>query len=135
MDFPESLFPNPAHRELILGALALFEDQPLFLTDRLANTIYFNGPAEGLFAERGEAIVNRAVFSLLGMGDHTAHPPALVEALEGNGPPWKAVAQLPLEPPCICVCEASAIRDADTHLCGMVRLRPMPISSVPGGIQ
>lgn len=118
---------------MIQGALDLFADQPLILTDRLANSIYFNPGAEALFAERGEALVNRVLFSLLGLGERSTVPPRLVEALDGSGAPWKGVVQPPdVNGECAMLCEVSAIGQGEAFLCGMVRLRPLA-QSLPKG--
>jgi len=105
----------------------LFDDQPLVLTDRLLNTIYFSPAAEELFRDRGEAIVNRALFSILGLDDRNHIPPRMVEALSGKAGPWKAVMNLPGRP-APWVCEASCVRDGEMLLCGVVRLRESAVA-------
>jgi hypothetical protein len=128
MDFPTDLWTEEADRRLLDDLLGLFEGEPVVLVDRLLNSVHFNAAAEGLFAARGEAIVNRSAFSLLGLGEREQAPESLVAALLGEGAPWRggvrAIGEDAGGAPAFC--EATAIVRDGHHVAGVLRLRPMP---------
>lgn len=123
MRFPNHLWPDQQDDDLVRQAVQLFESVPLVLTDELTNSIYFNAPAERLFGDSGEALVNRAGYSLLGYDDGGHAPEGLAEALLGKSGPFRTVVRLPgaggqTQPVFV---EASAIMHGPRHLCGVVR--------------
>lgn len=120
MQFPDSLWTNPEDREIVRRIVDLFDDSPLVLTDRLTNSVYFNAAGEALFSDRGESIVNRAAYSLLGFEAETAIPAALSRALLGEGDAWKGAVH-PEGHDAKMLCEASAVRRDDRLLCGVIR--------------
>ena len=135
MDLPTNLWSDDAARELVSQTVELFRDSPLILTDRLTNSVYVNEPAAALLGDRGEALVNRTAFSLLGLGVSEKMPEPLEKALLGDGPPWRGIVRLckvdnPDESPHI-FCEASAINRHGSHVCGILRLTPSaaPVAS------
>ncbi len=119
MLFPADLWNDPADREIVGRTVDLFESTPLLLTDRLTNSVFFNDPAEALYGEAAEAIVNRAAWSLLGFDFSSAAPTALEAALLGSGDPWKGIVRLPDGAPRFC--EASAVVRDGRLVCGMIR--------------
>lgn len=103
--------------------MELFRDQPLMLTDELANSTYLSEGAELLLGDRAGALVNRLSFSLLGFGSRGVVPPAIQKALLGEGPAWRGAVDLAEAPPSRWhVAEISAIRREGRFLCGVVRL-------------
>jgi len=120
MEFPEELWKTEQEKQLIFQALDLFEHQPVIITDQLANSVFLNKKAEELYGQRGEAIVNRAVFSLLGFDSFEGMPQKLVDGLSGNGEVWRGFVKHPTEQNKICFAEASAIVHENLK-CGMIR--------------
>jgi hypothetical protein len=122
--FPAELWENEQEREMAHALAQAFSQQPLILTDRLANTVYFTPSAEALFHDRGEAIVNRLLFSLLGYGERTCIPTGLKEALLGEARPWRGVVHLGTgtDDPHTRVAEASAVMNGERFVCGVLRL-------------
>lgn len=127
MRFPDELWDNPSERAIIQQFVDAFAAYPLVLTDKLANTIYFNQSAESLFQDHAEAIVNRLSFSLLGFGRKETVPPGLISALLGEGAPWRGVVNIAdADSPRHLFIEASAIRTREKLLCGVVRFNSSP---------
>ena len=129
MDLPFNLWSDDADRELVSQTVELFSDTPLVLTDRLTNSVFVNGPAAVLLGDRGEALVNRAAYSLLGFGAADKLPEPIEKALLGDGPPWRglvrpAVEGIPAESVNPLFCEASAINRHGVLVCGILRLTP-----------
>ncbi|MEO8377899.1 MAG: hypothetical protein ABI579_09540 [Candidatus Sumerlaeota bacterium] len=125
MRFPGELWETETDRQVILQFVDAFAGHPLVLTDKLANTIFFNAEAEALYADRGEAIVNRLSFSLLGYGGKKDKVPSgLTPALLGEGVPWRGIVNLSeSETPKLHFVEASAIRAPGRLLCGVIRFK------------
>lgn len=119
MDFPGQLWTDERDRQAVRDVVELFVAEPIILTDHLTNSVYFSAPAEALFGDRAEAIVNRTAASLLGFGRTGPVPPALTAALLGEALPWKALVRL--DGGQDVACEASALH-RDQHLvCGLLR--------------
>ncbi len=135
MDFPSILWNDPADRELVSQTVELFHDTPLILTDRLTNSVFVNEAAATLFGDRGEALVNRTAYSLLGFGASEKLPEPLEHALLGDSPPWRGIVRISrvdggaLMPQAFC--EASAVSRAGNLVCGILRLTPSapPVAS------
>ncbi|MEQ8821062.1 MAG: hypothetical protein RLY93_12535 [Sumerlaeia bacterium] len=131
MRFPSELWACGEQARMASSLAELMAAEPLILTDRLTNSIYFNPPAEALFGATGEELVNRVTFSLLGMdGGAQPPPPAMVAALLGEAGPWKALLHLPAEGGArTVICEASAVKDRTGELiCGVIRLSPKEVA-------
>ncbi len=127
VDFPKSLWQDPNDLTLVEQMTEFLADVPMILTDRLANSVFFNPAAERLFDQDGEAIVNRAAFSLLGFGTTGKTPPGLTEALLGKKAPWRGAVQIEStdkQPPVFC--EASAIMRDNCFICGVLRFTSQP---------
>ena len=123
MQFPDQLWPDSEDRELVRQAVQLFESIPLILTDELTNTAYFNGRAEELFGEPGEAVVNRTAYSVLGYGDGGHAPEGLAAALLGKSGPFRSIMRIAPgggEPQPVFF-EASAIARGTKLVCGLLR--------------
>lgn len=118
MRFPAELWDIESDRQVVEEFLEAFATFPIVLTDRLANTVYFNARAEVLFGERAEEIVNRLSFSLLGYGRKDQAPGGLTEALLGDAGPWRGIAEVAEVRLFI---EASAMRRDGRFLCGVIR--------------
>lgn len=129
MRFPEELWQDPTERRLLADLLALFPSDPVVLTDRLTNSVYFSPAAEALFAAEGDAITNRVAASLLGFGARESAPKALDAALLGESAPWRAAVEPFGEGPVgtRVVCEASAVRGPRGFVAGLLRF--------PGSVQ
>lgn len=123
MNFPAELWSDEQDRRVVLQAVELLVAIPLVLTDKLTNSVYFNAPAEELFCDSGEAIVNRAAFSLLGFGSHEKMPPGLPKALLGECDPWRGIVH-PDGGSGPIFCEASTARRQGRFLCGILRFTP-----------
>jgi hypothetical protein len=122
---PDELWSDARDRELVGQTTELFAAVPLVLTDRLSNSVWFNAPAEALFRDRAEAIVNRAAWSLLGFGFAAAAPDRLMAALLGEGPPWKGMVRPEGNPAARPeFCEASALVREGRLVCGILRFLP-----------
>lgn len=128
MDFPYQLWQDPDDQRLVRDAIALFTGQPLIVTDEIANSVYLNAEAENLYQESAGALVNRLSFSLLGFGNRAGAPPALVNALLGDGPSWSGAVDLSgeNEPPRWHFVQASAVKRSERFVSGLVRLSSQP---------
>lgn len=103
----------------------MFVDTPVVLTDKLTNSLWFSDPAEELFGERAEALVNRVAFSLLGFEDREKQPTRLVDALLGEADPWRGVVHLQVPGGTrLTFVEASAISRDGTFIAGILRFSP-----------
>jgi PAS domain-containing protein len=127
LELPTGLWSDPEDLRLIDQALGLFPSEPVLLTDRLTNTVYLNPEAERLLGERGEGLVNRVAFSLLGIEKGGRQAAAVADALLGKGHAWRGVVypegredRKPV------FCEASAIKRAGRLVCGILRLGASP---------
>jgi hypothetical protein len=118
---PTELWPEPRHGELVAQLADLFAAEPVVLTDRLANAVYFSEAAESLLGDAGAAIVNRTAFSLLGIDDGRPVPEGLPAALLGSRPPWKALVRLPGSGASRW-CEASSVQCDGEFVCGLLRI-------------
>ncbi|MCC6545963.1 hypothetical protein IT570_02255 [Candidatus Sumerlaeota bacterium] len=129
MRFPVELWETDLECQIIRQFLDAFAGHPVMLTDKLANTVFFTPEAEELLADRGEAIVNRLSFSLMGFGSKDRVPPGLTAALLGESVPWRGVVNLSSDDsPRLRFAEASAIRSPGRFLCGVVRFSASPAS-------
>ncbi|MCC5876792.1 MAG: hypothetical protein JJU11_11285 [Candidatus Sumerlaeia bacterium] len=125
MRFPDDIWPDPTDRQLVDDLVSMFVDTPIILTDKLTNSLWFSDPAEELFGERAEAIVNRVAYSLLGFEDREKQPVRLVSALLGEDDPWRGVVHLPVaEGTRLAFVEASAICRDGVFVCGVLRFSP-----------
>ncbi len=135
MELPHQLWKEDEDRALVFQTVELFHDAALILTDGLANSVFVNEEAAGLFRERGEALVNRAAYSLLGFGTSEKLPAPLESALLAQGPPWRGIVRLGTVEhpgnPTTALCEASAINRRGTLVCGILRLTPSAPSVAP----
>lgn len=124
MRFPDELWPELPQGAMVRAFVEAFSESPIILTDRLLNSVYFTEPAERLFAERAEAIVNRLALSLLGFGEKDRIVPGLVEALSGTADPWEGIVNLQAaEGPLSVYIQASSIRERDGQLiAGIIRI-------------
>ena len=99
MRFPIELWNSDSDRVLILTALAETASGPLVVIDRLGNTVFFNDAAERLWGERAEALVNRAIVSLLGLDRRRNLADEWGRLLE-TGKGWEGIARIPrVQPP------------------------------------
>ncbi|MGF1574212.1 MAG: PAS domain-containing protein [Sumerlaeia bacterium] len=123
MEFPQQLWEDESQSTVVMirQVLDLFEQDPVILTDVLTNSVYFNEHAEGLFGESGEALVNRATYSLLGFENHTGVPSTLADALLGKAEAWRGYVKLPGKNGSVFYCEASALKTSDKHIAGVIR--------------
>ncbi len=121
MKFPNELWSDPKDRELVSAIADAFTDEALLLTDQLINIVWVSPKAEELFQERGEAIVNRLTFSLLGMDDSPPQLDCLKRALSGESAPWRGRAKLDSQRETFL--EASALIGPSGFLCGIIRLK------------
>lgn len=122
MELPESLWTDDEDRRLARLTADAWQPFPIILTDRLANSVYLNAPAEAVLAAPAEALLNRAAVSLLGFHD-CASPAGLHEALLGEGPPWRGAAVLDGRAPgSRFFVEASAVVRASSFVCGIIRI-------------
>jgi len=128
MELPHQLWQEDEDRALVFQTVDLFDDTALVLTDALTNSVYLNEAAAGLLRERGEALVNRAAYSLLGFGTSEKLPAPLESALLAQGPPWRGIVRLGTvehpDSPTTAFCEASAINRRGSLVCGILRLTP-----------
>jgi len=128
MDLPISLWNDETERDLVAQTVDLFHDSPLILTDRLTNSVFVNEQAAALLGDRGEALVNRTAYSLMGFGMADQLPQPLEQALMGDGPPWRGIVRLSDVESGKAVshafCEASAIHRNGSLVCGILRLTP-----------
>ncbi|MDX1972000.1 MAG: hypothetical protein SFY68_05650 [Candidatus Sumerlaeia bacterium] len=130
MQFPDVLWANEEHPPLpmIHQVLELFEEDAVILTDVLTNSIFFNTKAEELFGMRGEELVNRTTYSLLGFENFKGVPKSLADALLGEGDCWRGLVKLgeevrsKFEPGTLFYCEASALRTSGEFIVGVLRL-------------
>jgi len=121
MIFPREVWKSDEDITLVEQMLDLFAEESVIVTDELSNTVYFSPVAEKVFQDRGEAIVNRAAYSLLGFDRFENQPKPLVGALLGKGEPWRGAVILPGQTNAV-FCEASAIKRGDEFVCGIIRL-------------
>lgn len=123
MRFPEELWHDESESTVVMirQVLDLFENDPVILTDILTNSVFFNDHAELLFGESGEALVNRATYSLLGFENFTGVPSSLAEALLGKADCWRGYVKLPNKGGDVFYCEASALKTSEKHLAGVLR--------------
>lgn len=123
MEFPQQLWEEETESTVVMirQVLDLFESDPVILTDVLTNSIFFNPLAEELFGEAGEALVNRATYSLLGFEQFNGVPKALADALLGEADCWRGYVRLPHTGDAVYYCEASAIKTSNKHLAGVIR--------------
>jgi hypothetical protein len=128
MELPQQLWQEDEDCALVLQTVELFHNAALILTDGLTNSVFVSKAAEGLFGERGEALVNRAAYSLLGFGTSEKLPAPMESALLAQGPPWRGIVRLGMvenpDNPATAFCEASAIIRRDKLVCGILRLTP-----------
>lgn len=120
--FPEEIWPDPNDRQLVQDLIAVFSSTPLVITDKLTNSLWLSDSAESLLGERAEALVNRVSYSLLGFEDREKQPARLVDALLGEGDPWRGVVHLPTATGTRLVfVEASAVSREGRFVCGVLR--------------
>lgn len=67
MRFPVELWDSEADRAAVLAAAVEGSDAPMAVVDGLGNVVFVNPAAESLWNEPAEALLNRAVVSLLGV--------------------------------------------------------------------
>lgn len=106
---------------MIEQVLDLFGGDPVLLTDELTNSVFFNEKAEKLYHESGDAIVNRAAYSLLGFESFEGVPQSLVDALMGKRDAWRGFVKVPGQKCTVCFCEASALVREEELICGLIR--------------
>lgn len=121
LELPVSLWKIEDY-ERVKDLAALFSDQPLILTDNLANAVYLNERAEDLFQERAEALVNRLSFSLLGFNDARPVSEGLKKTLLGKAPPWRGIVHFPEPVKSIRIVDASAIVRPSRLIAGVIRI-------------
>jgi hypothetical protein len=123
LEFPSSLWSAESDRLMAQELVGAFQNEPIILTDELANVVYVNPMAEKLFDENAEALVNRLVFSLLGFGKKGMIPKTLEKALLGEEVPWRGVVDLADAPPTkYFFAHGSAIQAGKHFICGVIRL-------------
>ena len=123
MEIPLDLWESQEDQQRVVDLITLFEADPLILTDSLANVIYLNDLALGLFTDRAGALINRLSFSLLGFGERTDVPQPFVNALTGEGPAWRGMMNIGTDrTPNIRMINASAVAKEDHFVCGVLRL-------------
>ena len=122
--FPDELWQDDDERRLARQLAEAFDEFPIILTDRLANSVYLSPPAEAIFGDRAEALVNRLALSLLGYGHKERVPPGLLEALLGEGKPWRGVVAIKgsSELPRLHFVEASAVVCDGRLVTGLLRI-------------
>jgi len=123
LEFPHEIWTDEEKRAAVRGAVDLFADRALLVTDELANTVYLSPEAEKVFGDRAEALVNRLSFSLLGFGNRSEVPKAMVEAINGEGPPWKGLVNVGGgEPPNWYLAEMSSAGKGKQFIAGFILL-------------
>lgn len=122
MRFPTELWDDPADAALAAGAVDALARDPLIVTDRLTNAVYFNEAAEAAFGDRAESLVNRTTLSLLGYSRAEGLPQGLIDALLARCGPWRGMAAIDAAPgsgPRLV--EASAVQRGGRLVCGLLR--------------
>jgi len=86
--FPLELWDSDSERVAILTRVVEAADGPMLVLDALGNVVFLNAAAETFWGEPAEALVNRAVVSLLGLDATRDLADAFGRRLE-RGEPWE----------------------------------------------
>lgn len=88
MRFPLELWDTDAERVAVLSKAIESANGPLLVVDAIGNVAWLNAAAEKLWDEPAEALVNRAIVSLLGLDASRAEADAFGSRLE-KGEVWE----------------------------------------------
>ncbi len=90
MRFPLEIWDSDAERVAVLARAIDSGPGPMAIVDSIGNVVFLSREAEALWVEPPEALVNRAIVSLLGLDERRRDADAFGEALEA-GVAWEGV--------------------------------------------
>ncbi len=96
MRFPLELWNNDEERAAVLTRLAEAPAGPVVVADAIGNVVFLNDAAERLWGERADAMLNRALVSLLGLDARREIADALGRAFD-EGRDWSSAVRIPCQ--------------------------------------
>ena len=85
MRFPLEIWDTDAERVAVLARAVDSRPGPMAIVDSIGNVVFLNREAEALWGEAPEALINRAIVSLLGLDERRTDADSFGAALESGG--------------------------------------------------